>query len=118
MVFLVLFKYWGSNSLIAKDAIRTIILLCLLVSTLSKDKFEDEYNTYLRYHSFVIAFVLAVAYSIFLPLITLVFDVFITKITGDGMVNFHEVSAFEVLFMLLGFQLLFFETLKRFDSAQ
>jgi hypothetical protein len=53
----------------------------------------------------------------FLPLIAIVFDIIITKITGDGMVSFYEVSSFEVIFILMGFQLLFFETLKRFGRA-
>ena len=93
-------------------------LLCLLIASLSKELFEDEYVQHVRYQSHVIAFVGAIGYSICLPLVALVFDLLITKVSGDGQINFHEVSAFEVMFILVCFQLLFFETLKRFGCAQ
>lgn len=115
LIFLVLlgYKFIGSNSLIVKDVLRTLLLFFLLIASLSKDKLEDEYNRQMRFQSFVIAFVVATVYSILLPLITIVLDLLITNITGGGNVSFYEMSAFEVLFILLGIQLLSFETLKR-----
>jgi hypothetical protein len=61
--------------------------------------------------------VCAVVYSISIPLIAILLDILITKITGDGTISFYEISSFEVLFILMGLQLLFFETLKRFGRA-
>lgn len=116
--FLFVYKFLGDNTLIAKDVLRTLILLFLLVASLSKDTLEDEFNKHIRFQSYVLAFVCTTVYAISLPLIALLFDIIITKITGDGSINFHEVSAFEVMFILLGLQLLFFETLKRFGRAQ
>ncbi len=109
----------GDNTLtlIVKDVLRTLILLFLLFASLSKDQFEDEFNRHVRFQSYVLAFVCTTAYAIFLPLIAIIFDIIITKITSDGAVNFHEVSSFEVVFILMGLQLLFFETLKRFGRA-
>jgi len=104
-------------SLIAKDVMRTLVLLFLLLASLSKDSFEDEFNRHVRFQSYVLAFVCTAIYSISLPLIAVIFDTIITKITGDGTINFHEVSSFEVIFILMGLQLLFFETLKRFGRA-
>lgn len=118
MAFLIINKFFGSNTLIVKDIIRTLMLLFLLLASLSNDIFEDEYIQHTRYQSYVIAFVIAIAYSIILPLVAYVLDILITKITGEGNISFHEVSAFEVMFMLICFQLLFFETLKRFGRAQ
>jgi len=117
LVFLVGYKFYGGNMILVKDVCRTLMLLSLLIASLSKDKIEDEYIEHLRHQSYVVAFICSVAYSIGLPLIALVLDMLITKITGDGNVSFHEVSAFEVMFMLLCFQLLFFETMKRFGRA-
>ena len=119
LIFLFLFghKFFGSNTLMAKDVLRTLILFFLFLASLSKDALEDEYNRHIRFQSYVLAFVCATTYSIFLPLVALVMDMLITKITGDGSISFYEVSAFEVLFILMGLQQLFFETLKRFGRA-
>ena len=117
LVFLFAYKFLGSNALMLKDVLRTLILLFLLLASLSKDVLEDELNRLTRYQSYVLAFVCTTVYAIAIPLIALVFDLLITKITGDGTVHFYEISAFEVLFILMGLQLLFFETLKRFGRA-
>lgn len=110
-------KFFDMNSLIVKDVLRTLVLLFMLIASLSKDSFEDEFNNHIRFQSYVIAFVCAVGYSISIPLIALIFDILITNVSGDGTINFYKVSAFEVMFILLGFQLLFFETLKRFGRV-
>jgi len=107
----------GSLAIITKDILRTLILLFMLFASLSRDTFEDEFNRYVRFQSYVIAFVCAVVYSISIPLIAILLDILITKITGDGTISFYEISSFEVLFILMGLQLLFFETLKRFGRA-
>lgn len=117
LFFLIGSKFMGDLSLISKDVLRTLILFFLLLASLSKDLEEDEYSNHIRFQSFKLAFVLAATYSIAIPLIAIVFDLIITMITGDGNVNFHQISAFEVLFILLATQLLFFETLKRFGRA-
>ena len=119
LAFLVGYKFLGDYSLtlVVKDVLRTLILLFMLLASLSKDSFEDEFNRHVRFQSYVLAFVCATVYSIFLPLIAVLFDIIITKITGDGIINFHEVSSFEVIFILMGLQLLFFGTLKRFGRA-
>jgi len=117
-IFLLGYKFLGANDLLVKDICRTVMLLFLLMASLSKDAIEDEYINHVRYQSYVLAFILAVGYSIGIPLIAYVIDILISKIDSDNVVNLHEVSAFEVMFMLVGFQLLFFETLKRFGRAQ
>lgn len=120
LILLVLFayKFMGSNAPLLKDILRTLVLFFLLIASLSKDKLEDEYNRHMRFQSFVIAFVVAVAYAVIIPLISIVIDFAITNISGNGNINFYEISAFEVIFILLGIQLLSFETLKRIGRAQ
>lgn len=109
-------KFIGSNPLIVKDLLRTMILFFLLLASLSKDQLEDEYNRQIRFQSFVLAFVITAVYSILIPLLAIVLDLAITKVTGTGNIDFYEISAFEVLFIMLGIQQLCFETQKRLGS--
>ncbi len=117
LFFLLGYKFLGSNTLIAKDVLRTLILLFLFIACVSKDKLEDEYNRYMRFQAYVLAFIITVFYAVSIPLLTIVLDIIITNITGDGNINFHQGSTFEVLFMLMATQLLFFETLKKFGRV-
>jgi hypothetical protein len=94
------------------------MLFFLLIASLSKDIVEDEYLNHVRYQSYVLAFICAITYAIGLPLVAFIFDFLITTITSEGTISFNEVSAFEVVFILVCFQLLFFETLKRLGRAQ
>lgn len=116
-VFIFFYKFYGANSIIVKEVIRTLILVFLLLASLSRDKVEDEYVNHVRHQSYVIAFVCATVYAVALPLIAFALDILIHQVANYGELNYHEVSAFEVIFTLLCFQLLFFETLKRFGCA-
>ena len=116
--FLLLSKFLGIDSIIVKDVLRTLVLLFMLMASLSKDSLEDEFNKHIRLQSYALAFACSAIYAITLPLIAIFLDWIITGITGDGQVSFYEVSAFEVLFMLMGLQILFFHTIKKLESAQ
>ena len=116
-IFLLGYKFYGGDLILVKDMCRSGMVLLLLMASLSKDSIEDEYIQHVRSQSYVLSFICAVSYSVGLPLVAFVMDVLITKISGDGQINFHEVSAFEVMFILVSFQLLFFETMKRFGRA-
>ena len=118
MAFLVGYKCYGGDGLLIKDICRHVMLLLLLMATMCKDPIEDEYIEHIRFQAYVVSFIFAVSYAVLLPLLALVLDLLITKITGDGQVNFYEISAFEVIFTLVCFQLLVFETLKRFGRAE
>lgn len=118
LVFLMGYKFYGSNDLMVKDVLRTVMLVFLLLASLSKDAVEDEYVQHIRYQSYVIAFICAVGYAIGVPIIAFVLDVLISQVDQDNVIKFHEISGFEVMFMLLCFQILFFETLKRLGRAQ
>ena len=117
-IFLLLYKFYGANTLIIKDMLRTTMLLFLFLATMSKERFEDEFVAYIRAQSYILSFVCAIAYSIIIPLISFGLDILITNITGDGEVNFHATSAFGVMFMLTCFQLLFYTVLKKLERAQ
>lgn len=111
-------KFISDSTLLVKDVLRTLVLFFMLIASLSKDAFEDEFNRHIRFQSYVISFVCVGIYTIGLPLVTVVMDVLITNIRGEGIVNFHKISSFEVIFILMGLQLLFFETLKKLERAE
>jgi hypothetical protein len=118
MLGMIISKFSGYNPSINKDAIRTFTLLALLIASLSREQFEDEYVAHLRGQSYIIAFVCTLGYSIIIPLVAFVLDFLIVRITGDGQTSFYEISAFEVMFMMICFQILFFEVLKRLDREE
>lgn len=117
-IFLLGYKFYGQNTILVKDLCRSLVLLFVLIASLSKDPVEDEYVRHVRAQSYVLASVFSALYTIGIPLIALLLDMLITKITGDGSAKFYEISAFEIIFMLVCNQLLFFETLKRFGLAK
>lgn len=118
MVGLIVSKFAGYNHLINKDAIRSFMLLALLIASLSKEQAEDEYVNHLRGQSYILAFICTLGYSIIIPIIAFALDFLIVRITGDGQTNFYEISAFEVMFMMICFQLLFLMGLQRLDLAE
>jgi len=118
LLAMVIFKFSGYSPDVNKDVVRTLMLLALLIASLSSERFEDEYISHIRGQSYVVASVCAVSYSIILPLIAFALDTLIVGISGSGETTFHEVSAFEVLFMMICFQIMFFEMLKRLDRAE
>lgn len=117
-IFLLGYKFYGQNTILVKDLCRSLLLLFVLIASLSNDPIEDEYVSYVRSQSYVLSFVIAAVYTIGIPLIALLLDILITKITGDGIAQLYEISAFEVIFMLVCNQLLFFEVLKRYGRAK
>jgi len=118
-VFIVLIasNFFGGYSPLVKDLCRSLVLFFLLLASLSSERVEDEFVRHTRAESYLAAFLFALIYAICIPLIALILDVLIVQITGDGKPSFYDISSFEVIFTLVGCQLLFFETLKRFKSC-
>jgi len=116
--FLIAYKFMGADLPLVKDILRGVMLLFLLIACLSKDKFEDEYSNHLRYQSYIIAFVFSTMYAVLIPLIAVVIDLLITKVSGDGVPSFFEISSFEILFNIMALHLFFFEVLKKYGNAQ
>ena len=116
-ISLIAYKFIGNNTLIVKDVMRSLVLLALLVASVSKDKFEDEYSKHIRFQSVIIAFIFTAAYYILIPLIAIFLDSIISSFMENGNVNFYKISAFEILFTMLGMQLLCYEALKRYGRG-
>lgn len=87
----------------------TLILGMLLVS-ISKEKIEDEYIDTLRSQSYRLAFILAVVYALVQPFINYGVGLFF-----DENEQLQSFNYFEVLFLMLLVQLMFFRQLKRFN---
>lgn len=98
--------------LFEQDGLRILfrygMLLGLLFISISKEKLEDELIAQLRLQSYSIAFVLGVLYSLAAPFIAYGVDLLQSK---EAVIK--ELGDFTVLWMLLIFQVVYFETLKR-----
>jgi hypothetical protein len=88
---------------------RYSMLLGLLFISVSKEKLEDELVRQLRLQSYSLAFVLGVLYSIATPFIGYGID----RLLGSEEAVVKELGDFTVLWMLLIFQVVYFETLKK-----
>lgn len=84
-----------------------ILLVGLLISSLSKEKIEDEYIDSLRSQSYRLAFLIAIVYTLVQPLVN--FGVAFVLNQDEG---FKSIDYFQILFFMLIVQLLFFWKLK------
>jgi len=94
----------------AKVYVSKILLTGLLLVVISKEKQEDEYINKLRMRSYTIAFIWAVVYTLFQPLIN--FAAF--KLVKPESASYEEIPAWMIVWTLLCFQILFFHVYKKF----
>ena len=93
-----------------RPILQGILLLGLLIISLSKEKFEDEFIDSLRSQSYRLAFLMAIVYSLVQPLIN--YGVGFILSQNDELKSFNY---FQVLFFMLIVQLMFFWQLKRMN---
>ena len=77
--------------------------------TISKEALEDEFITELRMQSYKFAFTLGVIYTLVLPFVDYLGD----AVFSPEHAMFKDVGDFQVLWLLLGMQIFYFEYLKR-----
>lgn len=80
----------------------------MLIYSISKEKIEDELITKLRAQSYSAAFLIGVAYTLFQPLANFIVDSILDKDLG-----YENFGDFQILWLLLAVQIMFFETSKR-----
>lgn len=85
------------------------MLIGVLLISVSKDKIEDELITKLRMQSYTFAFITGVIFAMVQPFINYLVDYF----TGSSEVIFKDTGDFEILWILLTIQVLYFEVLKQ-----
>lgn len=85
------------------------LLVGLLLVSISKEKIEDELVIKIRMESYTFAFVVGVAYALFLPFVDYMIDAFFRAKEA----SLDEMGDFEILWILLSFQVLCFEYLKK-----
>ena len=81
----------------------------LLITSISKEKIEDEFITKLRMTSYSFAFIFAVLYSYANPVIIYAVE----YLTGNESVVFEENGDFVILWTLLSVQLALFHLFKK-----
>jgi len=99
---------FATDSLEAKLITKYGILMGLLITSISKEKIEDELIIELRMQSYTFAFVIGVIYSLGMPFIDYLFDF----IFQNDKAIFKDMGDFQILWMLLFVQVFYFAKLK------
>ncbi len=85
------------------------MLVGMLLMSISKEALEDEFITELRMQSYKFAFTIGVIYTLVLPFVDYLGD----AVFSPEHSMFKDVGDFQVLWLLLGMQIFYFEYLKR-----
>ena len=85
------------------------LLIGLLMMSISKDKFEDERIAKIRMQSYTLAFIMGVFMTFLIPFADYLVDFFIK----DNNPELKNTGDWQILWLLLSTQVLFFELLKR-----
>ena len=92
-----------------RSAARYGLLIGFLLMSISREKIEDELIKNLRMQSYSFAFIFGVIMSLFTPFI----DFFVDAAAGVKEAGLKDAGDFEILWILLSVQVLYFEMLKR-----
>lgn len=85
------------------------LIIGMFLWSISKEKIEDELIIKLRMQSYTFAFLIVVVFTLVHPFINFLVDFVI----NDNKSNISDYGDFEILWLLLGSQLWFFEIQKR-----
>ena len=107
----IIYNSFMDNSFI-KHTARYGVIVGLLLMSISKEKIEDELIRDLRMQSYMIAFIGTVFIILFRPL----FSLLVNPILAKQKDVFRGMGDWNVLLILIGIQLLYFEILKRFHK--
>lgn len=88
------------------------LLVGLLITSISKEKIEDELVANLRMQSYTFAFIIGVVYALILPFIDYLFDMAF----NNNSAVLKDMGDFNILWMLLFVQVFFFHYLKRMHT--
>jgi hypothetical protein len=113
-IFIIFFITMFVNAFLINDsdlklAAKHGVLIGLLITSISKEKIEDELVAKLRMQSYTFAFIMGVVYAIALPLIDYLFE----TVLGKESAAVKDMGDFTILWMLLFVQVFFFHYLKR-----
>ncbi len=109
LVGLILKKTAGMEAEMIAHLLKSGLIVGLLIISIAKDKEEDEMIVKLRAQSYTAAFIATVIYTLITPYI---------NIGVDALVSFQEkkeysMASFQILFYMLGLQIMFFHLFKR-----
>ena len=102
------FAFTSENSEL-KQITKYGVLIGLLITSISKEKVEDELVKNLRMQSYTFAFIFAVFITITNPL----FSFIVNQFTDKQQDSFSGVGDWQILWLLLSIQFFYFEYLKR-----
>jgi len=97
------------DSLLIREVVKVGMLVGLLIVSISKEKIEDELIVKIRMQSYAIAFIGGVILSLFQPFANYLVDV----VLGAENPAFTPTGDFQILWILLSIQVMYFELFKR-----
>ncbi len=104
-------RKYVENSEWTRPILQGILLVGLLLTSLAKDKEEDEFIDSLRSQSYRIAFILVILYALIQPFIN-----YSVGLLFDAEEKLEGFNYFQVLFYMLIVQLMVFWQLKRLNK--
>jgi energy-converting hydrogenase Eha subunit F len=107
-IIMIVFKSIDDEALWIRPFLKHVMLIGLLITSLSREKIEDELIEVLRSKSYALAFIIGVLYTMLQPIANYIVDFIQGKQEGPIEIGYVQV----LLFMLL-IQVGFFELLKR-----
>jgi len=102
-------KFTGVNNEFIKLALRSIMLISLLIISISKDKEEDEMVKLIRVQSYALAFMIGVLFAVIQPII----NYLVSFVVNTDKPIYSNLGDFQVLIFMLMIQLSFFYFIKR-----
>jgi hypothetical protein len=110
-IALLIIKVTGSapDFEVLRIVLKKLMLLSMLAISLSKEKEEDEMTMNIRMRSYVMAFIVGVAYFIVHPLVNYLFDLLFT----GSVTPYEMLNGFTSLWFILAIQIMLFHSWKR-----
>jgi len=93
-----------------KELAKQGLLVGMLLTSVSKDKEEDELTIKLRMQSYAFAFVIGVFYALIMPYV----ELGVSNVVNSGGEVYKDLGDFQILIFMLLIQLMFYHTLKRY----
>ena len=101
---------FGEDSETIKIALRSTLLIGMLIMSITRDKEEDEMVVQLRMQSYAWAFITGVIYALVMPYV----EFGVSSVLNGDSETFKNLGDFQVLLFMLMVQLMSFHTLKRY----
>ena len=102
--------FFGEDSETIKTALRSTLLIGMLIMSITRDREEDEMTIQLRMQSYAWAFITGVIYALVMPYV----EFGVSSVLNADNEAFKNLGDFQVLLFMLLVQLMCYHILKRY----